>query len=80
MKAATITVNELKGVPHLKACDRWDRATFLGCVSYRLQFANIDGGLVKYGEKLYYVNRSQMEALRPWIRWDMRKNVTVVKD
>ena len=43
MKAETITVNELKGVPHLKTCDHWG-VTFLGCVSYRLQFANLDGG------------------------------------
>ena len=80
MKGATITASELKSIPHLKTCDRWDRATFLGCVSYRLQFTTLDGGLVKYENKLYYVSRSQMEALRPWTRWDMRKTVTVIKD
>ncbi len=80
MKGVTITANELKGVPHLKTCDHWDRATFLGCVICRLQYANVDCGLVKYEDKVYYVNKSQMEALRPWTRWDLRKKVTVIKD
>jgi len=76
----TIKADTLRKIPQLKTCLYWDRATFLGCVSYRLQFANYDGGLVKYEDRVYYVNRSQIEALRPWTRWDLRKKVTVVQD
>ncbi|HVO40108.1 MAG TPA: hypothetical protein VMV03_13850 [Spirochaetia bacterium] len=76
----TIKASILRKIPHLKTCPYWDRATFLGRVSHRLQFGNYDGGLVKYDNKVYYVNRSQIEALRPWIRWDMRKKVTVIDD
>ncbi len=76
----TIKATALRKIPHLKACPYWDRATFLGCVSYHLRFANYDGGLVKYDNRIYYVNRSQIEALRPWVRWDLRKKVTVIQD
>jgi hypothetical protein len=76
----TIKEDTLRKIPHLKTCPYWNRATFLGLISYRLQFATYDGGLVKYDNRIYYVNRSQIEALRPWMRWDLRKKVTVVKD
>jgi hypothetical protein len=80
IKKETIKATALRKIPHLKNCPYWDRAVFLGCISYRLSFANYDGALVKYDNRVYYVNRSQMEALRPWLRWDLRKKVTVIKD
>ena len=76
----TIKAGTLRRIPHLKACPYWDRATFLGWVSYQLAFATYDGGLVKYDNRIYYVNRSQIEALRPWVKWDLRKRVTVIAD
>lgn len=76
----TITADTLRKIPHLKTCLYWNRANFLGWVSCRLQFANYDGGLVKYENRIYYMNRSQIEALRHWTRWDLRKKVTVVQD
>lgn len=76
----TIKASTLSKVPHLKSCPYWDRAKFLGRITHHLQFGNYDGALVKYENKVYYVNRSQVEALRPWIRWDMRKKVTVIED
>jgi hypothetical protein len=45
-----------------------------------VKFANYDGGLVKYENRIYYVNRSQIEALRAFVRWDLRKKVTVIQD
>ena len=78
--AETIKATALRKVPHLKDCPHWDRAIFLGCISYRVAFANYDGALVRYDNKVYYVSRSQIEALRPWVRWDMRKKVVVVQD
>ncbi len=76
----TIKAAALRKVPQLKSCPYWDRAIFLGRISYHLSFANYDGGLVRYDNRIYYVNRSQIEALRPWVRWDLRKRVTVVQD
>ena len=76
----TVKASALRKIPHLKTCPYWDRATFLGRISHRSKFVNYDGGLVKYENRIYYVNLSQIEALRPWIRWDMRKKITVIED
>ena len=76
----SVKASALRKIPHLKSCPYWDRATFLGSVSCQRKFANYDGGLVKYDNRIYYVNRSQIEALRAYVRWDLRKKVTVIQD
>jgi hypothetical protein len=79
VKNETIKSSILRKIPQLKACPYWDRAVFLGTISHRLRFANYDGGLVKYNGRIYYVNRSQIEALRGFVHWDRRKHITVVE-
>ena len=79
VKGESITASSLRKVPHLKTCPYWDRAVFMGIISHHLQFANYDGGLVKYDGRVYYVNRSQIEALSSYIRWDLKKQITVIE-
>jgi hypothetical protein len=79
VKGESITASSLRKVPHLKTCPYWDRAVFMGRISHHLQFANYDGGLVKYDGRIYYVNRSQIEALSSYIRWDLKKQITVIE-
>ena len=79
VKNETIKSSTLRKIPQLKACPYWDRAVFLGTISHRVQFANYDGGLVKYDGRLYYVNRSQIEALSGFVHWDQRKHITVIE-
>ena len=45
-----------------------------------MKVASYDGGLVNYEGKIYYVNRSQIEALRTYVRWNLRKTITVIED
>ncbi len=75
----SIKASNLRRIPQLKACPYWDRAIFLGTLTYKVQFANYDGGLVKYDGRIYYVNRSQIEALSTYVRWDMKKRITVIE-
>jgi hypothetical protein len=75
-----IKTSTLRRIPHIKACPYWDRAVFLGTISHKLKFANYDGGLVKYDGRIYYINRSQIEALRGFVRWDLKKRINVVDD
>jgi hypothetical protein len=75
-----IHASSLRRIPHLKACPFWDRAVFLGRISYRVKVANYDGGLVKYDGRIYYVNRSQIEALQRFVHWDLRKTIRVMDD
>jgi hypothetical protein len=79
VKGESITAGNLRKIPHLKTCPYWDRAVFMGRVIHRLPFANYDGGLVKYDGRIYYVNRSQIEALSSYIRWDLKKHITVIE-
>ena len=76
----TIKASSLRRIPQLKACPRWDKAVFLGTLSHRVAFATYDGGLVKYDGRIYYVSRSQIEALHSFVRWNQRKRITVIDD
>ena len=80
VKGDSIRVSALRRIPQLKDCPRWDLASFLGRVIYRLPFASYDGGLVKYDGRIYYVNRAQIEALRAYVRWDVNKTLVVMED
>jgi hypothetical protein len=76
----TIKASSLRKIPQLKACPYWDRAVFMGRLSYKTQVANYDGGIVKYDGRIYYVNRSQIEALQTFVRWDLKKHIRVIED
>jgi hypothetical protein len=76
----TIKASSLRRIPQLKACPYWDRAVFLGTINHKLSFANYDGGLVKYDGRIYYVSRSQIEALRTFVHWNQRKKITVIDE
>jgi len=76
----TIKASSLRHIPQLKVCPFWDRAVFLGKIAHKTPVANYDGGLVKYDGRIYYVNRSQIEALSAFVRWDRRKTITVIAD
>jgi hypothetical protein len=76
----TIKASTLRRTPHLKDCPHWERAVFLGRVTYIVKVATYDGGLVEYEGKVYYVSRSQIEALRSFVRWNLRKTISVIED
>ncbi len=76
----TIKASSLRHIPQLKACPFWERALFLGRITYKTPVANYDGGLVKYDGRIYYVNRSQIEALREFVHWDQRKTISIIDD
>ena len=76
----TVNASNLRRIPHLTDCPFWDRAEFLGRISYTVKVATYDGGLVKYEGRIYYVNRSQIEALRSFVRWNLRKTIKVIED
>lgn len=80
VKGDTIKAGALRKIPHLRSCPMWDHAVFLGRVSYDIKVANYDGGLVKYEGRIYYVNKAQIETLSNWVRWDLKKEITVLED
>jgi hypothetical protein len=80
VKGNSIAASLLKKIPHMKSCPYWDRAQFLGRLSYRVKFANYNGGLVLYDNRIYYVSLSQIEALHRFVKWDLSKSVTVLEE
>jgi hypothetical protein len=76
----TIKASNLRRIPQLKACPYWDRAEFVGRIQYKTKVANYDGGIVKYDGRIYYVNRSQIEALQSFVKWNTRKVISVIED
>jgi hypothetical protein len=75
-----IRATHLRKIPHLKDCPAWSEASFLGRVIYKPKFGNYDGGLVKYAGRLYYINKAQIEALQPWVKWNTNKILTVIEE
>jgi hypothetical protein len=80
VKGDTINARSLRKIPHLKGCPHWDEAQFIGRIYYHVKFATYDGGLVKYDGRIYYVNAAQIQALQRFLRWDLKKVVTVLED
>ncbi len=78
VKGDSIKASNLRKIPHLKNCAYWDLAEFVGRVSYRPPLGTYEGGLVRYNGRLYYVSRAQIQALSRYVRWNLRKVVTVL--
>ena len=79
VKGETISAGTLRKIPHLKDCPFWDEAEFIGRIYYKTQFGTYDGGLVKYAGRIYYISTGQIDALRSYVRWNLKKVVTVME-
>lgn len=69
----------LTKVPSLKTCEDWKKVTEVGLVDHKTKYAHYKGGLVKYGERLYYVTEQRLEALSPYRSWNFKKTIKVVE-
>ncbi len=78
VKGDTVKASALRKIPHLKSCPNWEKAEFLGKLYHKVEYAVYDGGLVKYDGRIYYVNSAQIQALRIYIRWNLKKNIQVL--
>lgn len=67
----------LKKVPSLKTCDDWKKVSEVGLVDHRTKFAHYKGGLVRYGEKLFFVNEQRLEAIAPYRSWNFKTKIKV---
>ncbi|HOV13620.1 MAG TPA: hypothetical protein PK771_05000 [Spirochaetota bacterium] len=75
-----IKSSHLKHLPQLKTCDNWGQATFLGRVSFKFQYSNYEGGLVKLNGKLYYINQKQIQAVSTFVKWNTAHYIEVIND
>lgn len=78
VKENTIKSIHLRKIPKLLTCEHWDKATFLGRVSHTFAHSKLDGGLIKYEGRIYYINIKQISALISYIKWPTHKYLKVI--
>jgi len=76
----SIKAKHLQHVPKLKDCDNWSKAEFLGRVKYDFKLSKLDGGLIRYAGKVYYINLNQIMVLANLYKWNTGKNIKVTID
>lgn len=76
----SISAKHLQHIPKMMDCENWPKVEFLGRVACEFKFSKIDGGLIRYLGKLYYVNMNQIKVLSGMYKWDLKKQISVIKD
>lgn len=80
VKNGTIKELYLKKIPVLRTCNNWKDVEPIGWVDHRMKFSHYKGGLVKLGEKLFFVQEKTINALRPFLELKFHQKVQILKD
>ena len=67
----------LRRVPTLKTCEDWSKVVEIGMIDHQTKYAHYKGGLVKYGERLFFVSEQRLEALAPYRNWNFKAKIKV---
>ncbi|GBF49935.1 hypothetical protein LPTSP4_14560 [Leptospira ryugenii] len=77
VKDGSIKELHLRKVPSLKTCEDWNKVSELGLVDHKTKYAHYKGGLVKYGERLFYVSQERLDAVSPFRKWDFKTKIKI---
>lgn len=67
----------LRHVPVLKTAENWNDVKEIGLIDHKTRFAHYKGILVKYGDRVFYVPESRMQALAPYRNWNTKVKLKV---
>jgi hypothetical protein len=67
-------------IPSLKTCDNWGAVKEIGRIEFKGKHATYNGALVQYGENVYFIPNSRLEALAPYRKWVFKNTITVLKE
>ena len=67
-------------IPVLKNCENWALVKEIGLVEFKGKHALYNGALVSYGEKVFYIPHSRIEALSPYRKWKFRNKINVITE
>jgi len=67
-------------IPSLKTCDNWAAVKEIGRLEFRGKHANYNGALVQYGDNVYFIPNSRLEALTPYRKWHFKNVISVIKE
>lgn len=76
----SIQAKFLQHIPKIKDCENWQKAEFLGRVKHDFKLTKMDGGLVRYNGKIYYINVNQIMVLANMYKWNTGKSITVISN
>lgn len=77
VKDGAIKELHLRKVPSLKTCEDWTKVSELGLVDHKTKYALYRGGLVKYGDRLFFVSQERLDAVSPFRKWDFKTKIKV---
>ncbi len=77
VKGNSIKELHLRKLPSLKTVDDWQKVQEIGLVDHKTKYAHYKGGLVKYGDRLYFVAEQRLEAISPFRQWNFKNKIKV---
>ncbi len=77
VKEGSIKELHLRKVPSLKTCEDWNKVAELGLVDHKTKYAYYKGGLVKYGDRLFFVSQERLDAVSPFRKWDFKTKIKI---
>ena len=70
----------LRKIPALKTVDDWKKVKELGLIDHKTKYAHFKGGIVKYGDRIFYVSDPRLEAVSSYRKWSFGKKLRVLED
>jgi hypothetical protein len=77
VKDGTIRELHLRKIPSLKTCDDWNKVVEIGLIDYKGKYAHMKGGLINYGERIFFVSESRIEALSSFRKWNFKNKIRI---
>ncbi|MCZ8238687.1 MAG: hypothetical protein O9346_16240 [Leptospiraceae bacterium] len=67
----------LRKVPTLKTADDWNKVIEVGLVDHKTKYAHYKGGLVKYGDRLFFVSDERIDAIAQFRKWNFKTKIKI---
>lgn len=67
----------LRKVPTLKTADDWTKVVEVGLVDHKTKYAHYKGGLVKYGDRLFFASQDRLDAVAQFRKWNFKAKIKV---
>ncbi|MDH5717553.1 MAG: hypothetical protein OEZ22_07925 [Spirochaetia bacterium] len=67
-------------VPMIKNVEDWTKVQELGKIYFKGKHATFNGGLVKYGNNIYFISDTLIVSLTKYRKWKFSKEIQVVPE
>ena len=67
-------------IPVLKTCGNWASVQEIGKIEFAGKHANYNGGLVRYGNQIYFITDASISALSVFRKWSFKKRLNVITE